>query len=343
MANLPVTASGDCRDCGGPLPIPRHGLRIRCFACASYKPSSRKPFEFSDFSADWNAGVSVKEIAAKYGFNAVTIYKAAKVAGVTRSRTYVQPVEVLSAAETRANQMIQAYGSGLTLEQIGKIHGVTRERVRQIIAKRGVTSKDGGQTVTAAINRQRRQDGRKLRIETRCMKRLKCSASQVEAITGSKEIWTNHATRAYLMQVRNAGARGIEFLMTFPEWWSIWQQSGHWHQRGRGQGYVMARNGDIGPYAIGNVRICTQSENSKESFIKTPASVRAAKARANGRRSFQLGKGKGWVLVAGLRSKPYQVVVRKKYIGMFATPEEAHAAYVAQCDRVNAEAVRLAA
>jgi hypothetical protein len=73
------------------------------------------------------------------------------------------------------------------------------------------------------------------------------------------------ARRKFRQQQRDAAHRGINFLLSFGQWWSIWQRSGHWDQRGirRGQ-YVMARYGDQGPYAVGNVRICTTTENSKE-------------------------------------------------------------------------------
>lgn len=59
--------------------------------------------------------------------------------------------------------------------------------------------------------------------------------------------------------------RKIEFLLTFDEWLLIWIDSGHLHERGRKRGqYVMARNDDIGPYAIGNIRIVTNGTNNTE-------------------------------------------------------------------------------
>jgi hypothetical protein len=65
--------------------------------------------------------------------------------------------------------------------------------------------------------------------------------------------------------IRGAVQRGIPFLMTFEQWWSIWQQSGNWHERGRGNGkYVMARFADRGPYAVGNVKIILWEENNAE-------------------------------------------------------------------------------
>lgn len=56
--------------------------------------------------------------------------------------------------------------------------------------------------------------------------------------------------------------RGIPFLLSFEEWWDIWQKSGHWHERGPRVGqYCMSRYNDIGPYAVGNVFIQLSTQN----------------------------------------------------------------------------------
>jgi hypothetical protein len=66
----------------------------------------------------------------------------------------------------------------------------------------------------------------------------------------------------FLDQKRNAKGRGIPFFLTFAEWWSVWEQSGHWEQRGCHQGeYVMSRPGDD---AVGNVRIVQVEANIRE-------------------------------------------------------------------------------
>ena len=72
---------------------------------------------------------------------------------------------------------------------------------------------------------------------------------------------------SYVYKAHKASARqrGIVFLLTFDEWWDIWGISGKWELRGRETDrYVMARFGDAGPYAVGNVRICTSQENNSE-------------------------------------------------------------------------------
>ncbi len=69
----------------------------------------------------------------------------------------------------------------------------------------------------------------------------------------------------YREQKRRAKVRGVEFLLTFSEWWSIWEESGRYNERGRdSNSYVMARYGDTGPYAIDNVSIIPHIDNVAE-------------------------------------------------------------------------------
>lgn len=76
------------------------------------------------------------------------------------------------------------------------------------------------------------------------------------------------ARRAYLAHRACSRWRGIEFFLTFEQWWKIWWGSGHWDERGKfAYQYVMARFGDKGPYAVGNVKIITVSENVREAHV----------------------------------------------------------------------------
>lgn len=78
---------------------------------------------------------------------------------------------------------------------------------------------------------------------------------------------TNHKlpNQRFYTHRSNAKRRNIPFLLSFDEWWKIWQDSGKWTQCGKGKGkYCMARPGDQGAYEIGNVRICLNEENRAE-------------------------------------------------------------------------------
>lgn len=66
-------------------------------------------------------------------------------------------------------------------------------------------------------------------------------------------------------QKYEAKRRNIEWLLTYDEWWAIWETSGKWKLRGNySGGYVMSRPGDVGPYSVGNVVITPHIENVAE-------------------------------------------------------------------------------
>lgn len=67
----------------------------------------------------------------------------------------------------------------------------------------------------------------------------------------------------YKAQKHNAARRGVEFLLTFEEWLGIWGDMLEFCGKEK-HDLCMARNGDTGPYAVGNVRIVAQWENIEE-------------------------------------------------------------------------------
>jgi hypothetical protein len=70
---------------------------------------------------------------------------------------------------------------------------------------------------------------------------------------------------AYASQRDTSTRRGIQFLLTLEEWVNIWESSGKLPQRGRKKGqYCMARFGDVGPYAVGNVKIMLSQKNTSD-------------------------------------------------------------------------------
>lgn len=80
--------------------------------------------------------------------------------------------------------------------------------------------------------------------------------------------------RKYTIQRYGASAHGIKFELTFEQWLQIWQDSGHLQERGTRKGqYVMARFGDTGAYAVGNVEIITGEGNRSQVQVRNKSSI----------------------------------------------------------------------
>jgi hypothetical protein len=175
-------------------------------------------------------------------------------------------------AKVRAQDMRQRYEDGETLEQIGQRYEVTRERVRQIISKKfGTTARDGG---AAERGRRKRREIHKKR-DARSKRVWGCSYRQYLSILRHED----KPTYSYWQQRRNAIERGIGWELNLWQWWSLWQQSGHWSERGRNRGnYGMCRLNDTGPYSVDNVYFATNLENIHDYWVNKRASKSALEA-----------------------------------------------------------------
>jgi len=168
----------------------------------------------------------------------------------------------------REQRCIDRYKRGDTSATIAASEGVSRQRIQQLLARYGITRLDGGQRHRWPLRLAAAMDKRAARHE-RCMAKWGISLAEHKAITA--KYGKTHESRSpfckFIQQRKNARQRNIEWRITFREWWTIWQDSGRWEQRGRGQGYCMARKLDQGPYAPENVYICTIGENFSDSYL----------------------------------------------------------------------------
>lgn len=166
--------------------------------------------------------------------------------------------------EARAARMCRLYREGFTLQKIGTVFGITRERVRQIIGRQGLKRDAGGQHRQIQMRKQRALEARRERADIRSRAWFGCDHETMLALNNGKNAWAkgHSKSRAFIQQKRHAAYRGVEWRLTFPEWCRIWDESGKWPERGRGRnGYVMARIQDFGPYAAWNVQILTGAQN----------------------------------------------------------------------------------
>lgn len=289
-------------------------------------------------------GLSRAETAAELGICLSTVG--------AYGRQHAIPFRHASAVlfDPRSEPMAAMYKAGKTLEEIGQLYGLTRERVRQIISKyHGITALDGGNCIRAK-SRQERAAARK---NARYLAKYGCTfADWQDMVRVGKEMRAagkgryRSPTYAFVSQRSNARARGIEWELTLLQWWTIWQASGKWDLRGRGQGYMMCRFGDAGSYSVGNVYIATGVHNgavqpNNPYRVGHPdhekvISVIRHKLGSGGRtrktpdmHTVHAGLPKGVTLNKGRFQAQASIYGKRKYLGSFSTPEEAHQAYVA--------------
>lgn len=174
----------------------------------------------------------------------------------------------------REERMRALYLDGASLAAIGKEYGITRERVRQLLTKYyGIRAPDGGCAERARRAKQKLDRKR----EARAQKSFGCSYREYQIILKHPD----RPTKAFWFQKRNAASREIGWELNLWEWWSIWQKSGHWPERGRGRGYQMCRLNDVGPYSADNVYIATGVENTQDYWadVKFCGRVRVLNSR----------------------------------------------------------------
>ena len=163
------------------------------------------------------------------------------------------PLRRNRAPAERTEAIAALYRSGKKLREIGDIYGVSRERVRQLLAKAGITRKYGGQSVLSATKAAERQ----ALSDKYWLKKVGMTYRDLLKIPES-------ARKAYSNQRRDATNRGIPWELTLAEWLEIWKRSRKWSRRGRSaEAYVMCRIRYSDPFAPNNVCICTLRESSR--------------------------------------------------------------------------------
>lgn len=212
-------------------------------------------------------GLTRRQAAQETGIQYQYICRLAKQHGIKFPR---QPY---TGAETkvspRGQEMAALYKAGNTLQAIGEKFSITRERVRQILTKHfGMNWADGGQHFKAEEKRRRFE----ARRDQKSLTKWGCSWAQYVALRSMRT-----PTRAFSCQKNNAAERGIAWELNLWQWWSIWQHSGHWDNRGRGAGYQMCRNGDTGAYAVGNVYIASGITNIQDYWHDVKSGARTRK------------------------------------------------------------------
>lgn len=163
----------------------------------------------------------------------------------------------------RAVKIERLFKDGWTMEKIGSEFSITRERVRQVLASRGIDYRDGGQYLSKLRKIRDELDRR----NQACFSKYGCDLEQHKELLAMKP---RNPIIAFRSQRSNARKRGIKWDFKLWDWWRVWVESGKWNQRGRGDGYVMARIKDSGPYSRENVYITSASQNIRDGYVFNP-------------------------------------------------------------------------
>lgn len=157
--------------------------------------------------------------------------------------------------KARADRMYAHFCDGMTQAEIGKLFGITRQGVSFVLCSNGYDCSVGG---VRKIRSEKKSAAKEARDKA-SLKRYGMLYQEYRALVARKVV------RRYTQQRGTARLRGIAWEFNLASWWKVWEESGKWELRGQGSGrYAMARYGDVGPYAPGNVKIITHNENSTE-------------------------------------------------------------------------------
>lgn len=159
---------------------------------------------------------------------------------------------VASAQAQRDALILVLYMEGRSLQEVGDIARMTRERVRQICASHGLTAREGGKSVSKAQQDQARLEQR----EERVRERYGLSLAEYREVPSS-------AKAAYQQQRKNAKAFGYAWALSLSEWLNIWCESGRLTQRGLGAGkFFLGRINRSKPFQLGNVKVIEHCASS---------------------------------------------------------------------------------
>jgi hypothetical protein len=175
-------------------------------------------------------------------------------------------VESVPVVPGREIWMCCLFRAGKTLQEIGDMYNMTRERVRQLLKRHGLDKNSGGMLVNTIEAKAKKAKEAREKADNRCIRIYGCDKATFERLMcGMRRSEIGSPAEAWSSQRSNAKRRGIEWGLSFFEWMTIWNESGKWDQRGLGIGkYCMARKMDSGGYTADNVYITTCDDNVRD-------------------------------------------------------------------------------
>lgn len=189
----------------------------------------------------------------------------------------------IKASKERDCDMCNMFRDGIVLEEIGNKYNITRERVRQILRRHGLTRFDGGQHV---ITLQKKQKQDALRKERRTKRAAKYGVT-LEVFDKLAKRVSSHAM-ARFREIRwhvSAGTypykKGVEWDLTLLDYANTWEKAGLEPAQ---RGYYFARKDLDKGYVKDNMQILTAGEFGSRTanlfgFIAHPENTTKRKAK----------------------------------------------------------------
>ena len=179
-----------------------------------------------------------------------------------RERRYKFDARGKRVSHIDANAAIEMYKQGCIQEQIAAHFKVTRQRVQQVLKKHGIRRAAGGNSKRIAAKNEARLHSK----NHRCLRRWGMTIDEYRAHVS--EYGTSGRRDSpmgrFQAQRKDFQKIGVVWLLPFAQWWAVWQRSGKWQQRGRGNGYRLARINTARGYVLGNVQIIGGSDHMSD-------------------------------------------------------------------------------
>lgn len=124
----------------------------------------------------------------------------------------IEPPKIPKDVSSRTLRFIEMFRHGKTLQEIGDVYGVTRERVRQVLAAHGLTKDDGGLNMrifSESLIRIEKIKAQREKTAARHFRLYGCSEEYILSISPLKRTDKKHPIFAYRYQKNNAKIREL--------------------------------------------------------------------------------------------------------------------------------------
>src|SRR3954462_10338761 len=129
----------------------------------------------------------------------------------------------MKSCQARDEEIRTLFLSGETLQKIGDRFGVSRERVRQILRRIGISSDEGGSHIGVVHRNAERRRRHEEKREARISETYGCTYAEfLEANEGKLAKHLGSFAQRYKSQKHSAHARGVAWRISLPEWKGMW-------------------------------------------------------------------------------------------------------------------------